>query len=87
MTFVVASCAFKIRRASRPARGKPVLISILLMFHALSNTAVSEKTPQIFRQDSSFSKEKRRAALDEILTPTLRWSIIRTIDICGTPVT
>ena len=40
MPFVVTSCAFKIHRVSGPARGKPVLISILfafsLMFHAIT---------------------------------------------------
>ena len=39
MPFVVTSCAFKIHRASGPAGGKPVLISILacsLAFHAIT---------------------------------------------------
>ena len=37
--FVVTSCAFMIHRASRPGRGKPVLISMLacsLCFHAIT---------------------------------------------------
>ena len=39
MSFVVTSCVLKIHRASRPGRGKPVLISILacsLGFHAIT---------------------------------------------------
>ena len=39
MPFAVTSCAFKIHGASGPARGKPVLISILLsslVFHAVT---------------------------------------------------
>ena len=35
-SFVVTSCSFKIHRVRGPGRGKPVLISITLVFHTIT---------------------------------------------------
>ena len=95
MAVVVASCAFKILRASRPGRGKPVLIGLLARFsrqnevllRKLTNLNQTSVAPNplvlLFGRCVMYSRRKRgNRHRDQVLYITLAALVRQGLTIC-----